>query len=95
MKNVIEIDLFVFVESEKAYLCGLGMHDRDNPDNFWLPKSQVESDPIYVKNGIELRQFIIPEWLADEKGLSAFFIDEEDNAITGQVLDPEDRGPIT
>ncbi len=59
MKNVVECDIDLLKESEKAYLVS------DGDVSFWIPKSQ--SRLIYergIPTSIEL-----PEWLAKEKGL--------------------------
>ena len=60
-KNYIEITVDIKHETERAYL----ISDGDN--EAWIPKSQLEDDPEHVSG--ETYTIIIPEWLAQDKGL--------------------------
>lgn len=64
-------NLVLFHETAKAYLVGREPGDREDDNAFWIPKSQVDVGPLIQKDGIEWGQFMIPEWLAEEKGLDA------------------------
>ena len=48
-------------ETEKAYLV------YDGEDEIWLPKSQCQG--ISQESGGDVWEFLIPEWLAEEKGI--------------------------
>lgn len=59
----VEVHCEIKRSTEKAYLV-----DHGGDEEVWLPKSQVshrESD----ERGSNLRVFVIPEWLAIEKGM--------------------------
>ena len=61
MNDEIELDLLWKAETAAAYLV------TDNDVTVWLPKSQVD-----VEESAELHEvctFLVPEWLATEKGL--------------------------
>jgi len=64
-------NLVMFHETPKAYLVGREPSDRDDDNAFWLPKSQVDAGPFVQKDGIEWSELMIPQWLAEEKGLDA------------------------
>jgi len=57
-RQVIDIRGFVRGETEKAWRFA----PEDSEEQVWLPKSQVEWYP-------EDETMVIPEWLAQEKGL--------------------------
>lgn len=60
--QTVELELLWKGETAAAYL----VQDEDERD-VWLPKSQVE-----IEEGTELHSvssFLVPEWLAIEKGL--------------------------
>lgn len=62
--KLIEMKLIWGAETDKAY--GV-MEERHAAKMYWLPKSQVD-----IEEGAELNyvcEFLIPEWLAIEKGL--------------------------
>jgi len=57
----IEVD-DVIVETDKAILCLVGKKE------VWIPKSQID-DSSDVQGKGECGTLVIPEWLANEKGL--------------------------
>ena len=57
---MIEVDCDLKYETDKAYLIVKGDQE------YWLPKSQVETDCTVPQNGGTI---YVPEWLAIEKGL--------------------------
>lgn len=62
MSREVELELLWKGQTEAAYL----VEDEDEKD-VWLPKSRVE-----LETGSEINEaccFLIPEWLAIEKGL--------------------------
>ena len=59
-KNV-EVEMHLLNETPRAYLAS---PTGDPRDQVWLPKSQVEFDGNVT--------FVIPEWLAIEKGLESY-----------------------
>ncbi len=64
-REPVELELFWKGETAAAYMVAED-DDPDSPD-IWLPKSQVEPE-----EGAELGSavtFLVPEWLAIEKGL--------------------------
>jgi hypothetical protein len=63
MSREVELELLWKGETAAAYL----VTDDEDGKDVWLPKSQVE-----IEEGAELQSvssFLIPEWLAIEKGL--------------------------
>lgn len=60
-KNYVELELQQEAETVAALLLSDGI------TKAWIPKSQLEDDPEYLNNG--LVRVIIPEWLAEKKGL--------------------------
>lgn len=61
--NVIDIDVEVTARTDRAVL----VHTGNKEEAVWLPLSQIEISPTGV-GGIET--VTVPEWLADEKGLT-------------------------
>lgn len=60
--DLVDIDLELHHETEKAFLVWDGKKDKDGkPIKIWLPKSSVE-------NNLD-GTLAMPEWLALEKGL--------------------------
>jgi len=61
--------LIIFQETEMAYLVGYTIEDQD--DAVWIPKSRIEVGPVKskTKEGYEIREFQIPDWLAEKKDL--------------------------
>jgi len=64
-------NLVLFHETPKAYLVGREPKDRETDNAMWLPKSQVSTGLFSKKDGVEWAEFMIPQWLAQEKGLDA------------------------
>lgn len=62
--DVIDLDVKVHHATELAVLVS---ETGDKDDAVWLPLSQIEIDT--TENGAETT-VTIPEWLADEKGLT-------------------------
>ena len=62
--------LYVHHETDSAwYVSETG----DKDDTFWLPKSQVSTDETNMLRSSPSQkayEFVIPEWLATEKGLT-------------------------
>ncbi len=54
--DIVHIHADLKYETEKAYLI-----DSGDGDPVWVPKSHVEYD--------EMGEFLMPEWLAKDKGL--------------------------
>ena len=62
ISNLVDVDVEVMHETDKAYLVWDGRSDSDGEKiKTWLPKSQVEYD-------VETESMAMPEWLAIEKG---------------------------
>ena len=60
--NLVDIDVEIHHETEKAFLVYAGEDDKDgNPIKIWLPKSKVENNDDGT--------ITMLEWLAVEKGL--------------------------
>lgn len=61
--------LYVHHETESAYL--VSESGGGNDERVWLPKSQVEVGPLRFDKvtGADIRQFGIPDWLAEQEGL--------------------------
>lgn len=57
-KELVDLELTLMHETDKAYLVS------DGSKQNWLPKSMVEMDSVGTQ-----KVFIMPEWLAIEKGL--------------------------
>jgi len=71
MNNLVELEIYLFYETEKAILVGYDPNDKNNTK--WLPKSQVEFEEhstITPKSTI-IRSIILtlPEWLAYKEEL--------------------------
>ncbi len=68
-KQIIELSLVQIAETEKAW----GVAEDEEHDCIWLPKSQVERDDDTLKitksNQHKIYTFLVPEWLAMNKGL--------------------------
>ena len=60
-QNYIEITVDIKHETDMAYL----VSDGDN--EHWIPKSQLQDDPEHISG--TTFTMIIPEWLAQDKGL--------------------------
>lgn len=58
----IEIEMLVIRETDAAILAS---HTGDKDDAVWLPKSQIDGN-VEVNSSCF---FLVPEWLALEKGL--------------------------
>lgn len=56
-------------ETDHAILCVID--DEEGMDGFWIPKSQIkdESEVYSLKSGEDPGTLVIPQWLADEKGI--------------------------
>lgn len=66
MTEQVELELFLVAETEKAF--GIRQDETDTTSELiWLPKSQVDSEENPQLN--EITWFLVPEWLAVEKGL--------------------------
>lgn len=64
MTQQVELKLYWKAETDKAYLVH---NDFGGHEDIWLPKSQVD-----IEEGAQLLsecEFLIPEWLAIDKGL--------------------------
>ena len=59
----VEVEAEIKRQTEKAYLV-----DHGGDEEVWLPKSQV-SHRAPDSDKSSLRVFVVPEWLAIEKGL--------------------------
>jgi hypothetical protein len=59
--NYVEITVEIKHETEKAYRV------TDGENEHWIPKSQLEDDPEHISGSTYT--IIIPEWLAQSKGL--------------------------
>jgi len=60
----VELDLRIMAETANAYLV---TEDEKNKE-YWLPKSQIDISDDEPEVG-KIYSFLIPEWLAIEKGL--------------------------
>lgn len=65
--ETIEMSLYIHYETDGAYLVS---ESGKKGEGSWLPKSQVElvdttADRI---TGGDIGQFLVPEWLADDRG---------------------------
>lgn len=76
--------LHIFHETPRAWMVGTEKKDRENDNSFWLPRSQVELETEFSFKGDTLGNFLIPEWLAEEKGLDPSLHGNDDN---GEVLE--------
>ena len=66
-KEVVDLKLVVFHETDRAFLVGL---TEAKDEAVWLPHSQVEKgDKCGVVRGLPIHKFQVPEWLAIEKEL--------------------------
>lgn len=63
--QVVEIEAYFVCESDAAYCVELGPEE---PGQIWLPKRCTERTP--GKEADDLDTFVIPEWLAVDKGLA-------------------------
>lgn len=63
--------LIIFHETPRAWMVGREKKDRENDNAFWLPRSVVDLEVEFTHQGSTLGNFLIPEWLAEEKGLDA------------------------
>jgi hypothetical protein len=61
--------LIIFQETAMAYLVGYAVEDID--DAVWIPKSRISVSSVKskTKEGYEIREFTIPDWLAEKKDL--------------------------
>lgn len=60
--------LVVYQETEMAFLVGHSSDEQD--DAVWIPISRIEVGPVKSKhNGYDVREFTIPDWLAEKKDL--------------------------
>ena len=62
-KEVIDVDMLLLAETEKAILVS---DTDDDKDKIWLPKSQVEFTPATSKG---ITTVTLPVWLAHNKKL--------------------------
>ena len=66
MTRTVELILALKTETSAAYL----VYDGEEADAVWLPKSQVEQGRSIGQDGMNsVYEFIVPEWLAQDKGL--------------------------
>lgn len=73
--------LNIFHERPRAWLVGKQKSDRENDKSFWLPRSQVELETEFTHKGETLGHFLIPAWLAEEKGLDASLDGDDDGEL--------------
>lgn len=60
--------LVIYQETPQAYLVGYESDEQD--DAVWIPRSRIEVGPVKSKcKGYEVREFTIPDWLAEKKDL--------------------------
>lgn len=64
--DLVDLTLFLHVETDKAWRVS---DNGSDTKAVWLPKSQVEMEPLPGSKGGREAVFTIPEWLAIEKGL--------------------------
>lgn len=62
--DTVELKVFIHHETDAAYLVS---ETGDKDDAVWLPKSQLQGEPVCVEKG-SIADLEIPEWLAIEKG---------------------------
>ena len=63
--KLIDLTLELRHETARAYLVS-----DDGKSEHWLPKSMVEmGDPVGLNTTSEVREFTMPEWLAQREGL--------------------------
>jgi hypothetical protein len=58
--ELVSVNGTTMFETEKAILADFGLEE-----NIWIPKSQMEDWPEPLENG----EFLMPRWLAKEKGV--------------------------
>jgi len=61
--NILDIDGAIEAETDKAVL----FHTGDKNEAVWLPRSQIEINDTGFGG---IHTVSIPEWLADDKGLT-------------------------
>lgn len=57
----VEVDR-VLVETDRAILCLI------EGEKFWIPTSEIRDDSVVKREG-DFGDLIIPEWLADDRGI--------------------------
>lgn len=74
--KAIEVELTKYEINHRGDVIGF------NRDSYWLPKSQIDVDYQFGKNGETLCFLRVPEWLVKNKRMSFFEIESKDfNAI--------------
>lgn len=82
MSDKLGFHLAIFHETEKGLLVGFEPLDRESEKAISLPKSQVTWKKTGMSMGCIWADFVIPQWLADKKGIS--------HRSLGEVDDPDD-----
>lgn len=72
--------LFLFSETNKAWLVGKKKTDHETGDSFWLPKSQCVIVDEIRHDGSDMLIVFIPDWIAEKEGLDPS-LDGEDGEV--------------